>query len=155
MPSDLWGSLESGLASARSIEQVAAVVIAYGRALIGADGITFVVAEDGHCHYIDADGISPLWKGLIFPAATCISGWVMRHRQAVIIPDVFQDHRIPHDLYRATFVKSLHMVPLGEAGAAIGAYWAEYHDPTDEEAAALHQLGRLAEVTMARMAALT
>ncbi|HTH17571.1 MAG TPA: GAF domain-containing protein [Magnetospirillum sp.] len=153
MSSNLWRSLESGLANAATIGQVAAEITAYGRTLIGADGVTFVIADDGYCHYLDADGISPLWKGMRFPAATCISGWVMSHRQAVTIPDVFQDHRVPHDVYRATFVKSLHMVPVGETGAAIGAYWAEYHDPTDEESTVLHRLARMANLALARVAA--
>jgi hypothetical protein len=87
----------------------------------------------------------------MFPADRCISGWVMRHRQAAVIPNIFFDPRIPQDIYRRTFVKSMQMVPVGEGCAAIGAYWAEYHDPTDEESMALHALARLTDAALLRL----
>lgn len=152
MPLTVVPQLEAELASASTVEEIAAAIIGVGRRLIGCDGITFVLNEDGHCHYLDEDGISPLWKGQIFPVESCISGWVMNHRQAVIIPNIFHDPRIPQDAYRRTFVKSLQMVPVGDASAAaIGAYWAEYHDPTDSESMALYALARAAAAALRRL----
>ncbi|MCR6628817.1 MAG: GAF domain-containing protein [Magnetospirillum sp.] len=148
-------ALDAKLAEAATVEDVAAAVIAVGRGLIGSDGITFVTNDNGFCHYMDEDGISPLWKGQLFPAEICISGWVMSHRQATVIPNIFLDPRIPQDVYRRTFVKSMQMVPVGDrALAAIGAYWAEYHDPTDTESMALHALARSAAVALERIAGL-
>ena len=40
------------------------------------------------------------------------SGWVMRTACPLVLPDVFADARVPHDVYRRTFVKSLAMVPV-------------------------------------------
>lgn len=154
MPSVELAQLELNLQQAQSVEDVAAAIIRVGRRVIGCDGITFVVNDQGCCHYLDADGISPLWKGQKFPAGSCISGWVMMHRQAAVIPNIYMDNRIPQEVYRRTFVKSMQMVPVGEHGAAaIGSYWAEYHDPTDRESMVLHSLARLAAAALHRLPA--
>lgn len=154
MPLAELGQLERKLELARSVEDVAAEIIHIGRLIIGCDGVTFVVNDHGFCHYLDADGISPLWKGQVFPADTCISGWVMINRQPVTIPNIRLDPRIPQDVYRRTFVKSMQMVPVGERGeAAIGAYWAEYHDPTEGETLSLHALARLAALSLKQLKA--
>ncbi len=152
MPVADLAQLETRLAAATTVEQIAAIIIAVGRRLIGCDGISFVVNDQGRCHYLDAEGIRPLWKGQFFPAETCISGWVMSHRQAVVIPNIFMDARIPQDVYSRTFVKSMQMVPVGDDGeAAIGSYWAEYHDPTDRESMALYGIARLAAAALRRL----
>lgn len=153
MPAVALSALETRLNETSTIEEIAAAVIGIGRTLIGCDGITFVVNENGHCNYMDEDAVSPLWKGQTFPADICVSGWVMMNRQGVTIPNIFMDPRIPQDIYRRTFVKSLQMVPVGNRGAAaIGAYWAEYHDPSDEESMVLYALARLTAAAMARLA---
>ena len=50
----------------------------------------------------------------------------MLNGKTAAIEDVFADPRIPHDVYRQTFVKSLVMAPVSRehALAAIGLYWA-------------------------------
>lgn len=151
MPKAEWDRLDSDLSKASSLMEVAATIIHAGRRLIDSDGVTFVVNHDGFCHYLDEDGISPLWKGQQFPSERCVSGWVMRNRQAVVIPNIFLDPRIPQDVYRRTFVKSMQMVPVGDGIAAIGAYWAEYHDPTDDESMALYAVARAAATALARL----
>src|SRR5690349_9344466 len=109
---------------APDLRGVIRAVRASARRLIGADGVTFVLREGDYCHYAEEDAIAPLWKGRRFPAHTCISGWVTDHRTPAVIPDIFQDPRIPLETYRPTFVRSLAMVPVGSAAlvAAIGAY---------------------------------
>lgn len=78
----------------------------------------------------------------------------MTHRQSAVIPNIYMDTRIPHEIYRRTFVKSMQMVPVGEQGeAAIGSYWAEFHDPTDRESMILHALARLAAAALQRLSA--
>lgn len=125
------------LSGARTMEGVAAIVRVAARCLAGADGATFVLKEGSDCYYLDEDAISPLWKGRRFPAAACISGWAMEHRQVAVIPDIYVDPRIPHDAYRPTFVRSLAMVPVRSRDpiAAIGVYWAASRvaDPSDIE----------------------
>ena len=104
-------------------EDVIAIVRASARAALGADGVTFVLREGELCHYVEEDGIGPLWKGRKFPMESCISGWVMLNNQTAAIPDIFADPRVPHDAYRPTFVKSLMMTPVraGSIVAALGA----------------------------------
>ena len=100
------------LSWARSVPEIQAIVRTAARRLTGADGATFVLGEKGDCYYADEDAISPLWKGQRFPQEMCMSGWVMKHRQAVVIEDIYTDPRIPQDVYRPTFVRSMAMVPL-------------------------------------------
>ena len=132
------------LSSTRTISEVADVVRKAARRISGSDGIAFVLRDDDKCWYFDEDAIGPLWKGKRFPLTACISGWAMLNRQTVVIPDIYQDDRIPHDAYRPTFVKSLVMTPVRpqEPVAAIGAYWAESHTPSPEVVQKLQVMAR-------------
>lgn len=142
-----------GVAGARDVGDVANTVRATGRAITGADGVTFVMRDGDACHYMAEDAISPLWSGKRFPMSACISGWCMQHNLPVIIPDIYADIRIPAEAYRPTFVASLAMVPLGGPGplAAIGAYWARPHIASSGEMLLLEQLARFAASGLARI----
>lgn len=139
-----------GLSMARSIEDIAVVVRRSARELAQADGATFVLPENGFCHYLDEDAIQPLWKGMRFPMERCIGGWAMNHGQAVVIPDVYGDERIPHAAYRPTFIKSLLMVPIRPTSplGAIGVYWATHHEATADEQSLLQALADSTSVAM-------
>ncbi|WP_332766388.1 sensor histidine kinase [Phenylobacterium sp.] len=132
------------LSSARTIDQVAAVIRSAARRISGADGVAFVLRDEGKCFYLDEDAIGPLWKGRRFDMSECISGWCMLNAQTVVIRDIYQDPRIPHDAYRPTFVKSLVMTPVRprDPVAAIGAYWASERQPTEDEIAKLQIMAR-------------
>ena len=137
------------LALARTQEEVQRTVSNAARELVGSDGAAFVLRDDGHCHYVDEDAIAPLWKGHAFPIHDCISGWSMLNRQSASIPDIYVDPRVPHDAYRPTFVKSLLMVPIGaDPIGAIGNYWAQQREPSDEEESLLQQLAELTAIAM-------
>lgn len=129
------------------------VLGASARSLVDADGVSIVLREGDECFYARTD--SPggaLWEGQRFPVVSCISGWVMLNRQTAIVPDIDADERIPHALYRATFVRSLVMVPVGrhDALATIGAYWAVARRPGQEEVALLQSLARAAGTALQR-----
>jgi diguanylate cyclase (GGDEF)-like protein len=130
------------LSLARDIEGVQRVVRSAARELTGADGATFVLRDGPNCFYADEDAISPLWKGRRFPLETCISGWSMLNRQPAVIPDIYEDARIPADAYRPTFVQSLVMVPIRTVDpvGAIGNYWAKKRQPSEEEVRLLQAL---------------
>ncbi|MCC6528350.1 MAG: response regulator, partial [Polyangiaceae bacterium] len=130
------------LSRARSTAAVADVVRRAARALVGADGATFVLAEGELCHYLDEDAVAPLWKGRKFPMSACISGWAMLRQEQVAIERVRDDDRIPQDVYRATFVESLVMTPVRADGplAAIGVYWGAPHRATVDELGVLQAL---------------
>src|SRR5690348_618461 len=110
LASPLVAAIEK-LAGARTTEEVVETLRTTARRLIGSDGISIVLRDEGKCHYVEEDAIGPLWKGQRFPMQTCISGWAMMHNKTAVIPDIFVDDRIPHAVYRQTFVKSLAMTP--------------------------------------------
>jgi two-component system CheB/CheR fusion protein len=135
----LLAAAQDRLARVDDLDGIIAIVRSSARAICSADGVTFVLRENDHCHYVDEDAIGPLWKGQKFPMATCISGWAMLNGKTAVIEDIFADDRIPHDVYRNTFVKSLIMAPVGRdtAVAAIGAYWRERCNFSEDETAAI------------------
>jgi len=144
------------LSLARDVAAVQDITRRAARALTGADGATFVLRDDDKCFYADEDAIAPLWKGLRFPLESCISGWSMLNRQAVVIEDIYADARIPHEAYRPTFVQSLAMVPIRSTDplGAIGNYWARRHRPTADEVALLQALADSTAVAMENIATL-
>ena len=138
------------LAEARSLDEVVSLLRAWSRRVVGADGIAVVLRDGSECHYIAEDSKEPLWAGQRFPAETCVSGWAMQHNRTAAIPDVFADSRVPKDAYRATFVRSMLMVPIGATHpiAAVGAYWSETGQPSATEIALLESLGRAASTAL-------
>lgn len=138
------------LSLVRSLEGIMSVVRHAARELSGADGATFVLRESDQCFYADEDAIGPLWKGQRFPMSACISGWAMIHREPAVIPDIYQDARVPVDAYRPTFVKSLVMVPIRNENpiGAIGTYWASEHVASAEEVQVLQSLANTTAVAM-------
>lgn len=139
---------------ARGLDEIMEVVRQSARSLIGADGVTFVLRDEGRCYYADEDAISPLWKGQRFPIETCISGWAMQRAEVVVIEDIYKDDRIPHAAYKPTFVKSLVMVPVREDDpvGAIGAYWAKTERPSGEAVRLLQRIAHSAAVAMTNVA---
>lgn len=139
------------LSSASTLAEIMDIATHAARVLLKADGVSFVLRDGDLCHYADEDAVSPLWKGQRFPMSACISGWCMEHGQAVAMPDISLDPRIPQDAYRPTFVRSLAMAPVRqeEPVAAIGAYWAELHSPSEHEMEQLQALANAAALGMA------
>ncbi|PXA87987.1 phosphohydrolase [Caulobacter sp. D4A] len=142
------------MSMARGLDEIMEVVRQSARSLIGADGVTFVLRDEGRCYYADEDAISPLWKGQRFPIETCISGWAMQRAEVVVIEDIYKDDRIPHAAYKPTFVKSLVMVPVREDDpvGAIGAYWAKTERPSGEAVRLLQRIAHSAAVAMTNVA---
>ncbi|MGO4258284.1 sensor histidine kinase [Marmoricola sp. RAF53] len=140
------------LAAARDVADIVEIVRHAARELVGADGATFVLRDGDQCYYVDEDAIEPLWAGMRFPLESCISGWAMNHHQAVFLPDIYVDDRIPHAAYRPTFVKSLAMTPVRTTDpvAAIGTYWADEHVTTPAEAEVLQALADSTAVALER-----
>ena len=138
------------LSQAEDLAAVTSVVRKAARDLAGADGATFVLRDGDTCHYVDEDAVGPLWKGRRFPLTTCISGWVMLNRQPAVIRDIYVDRRIPLDVYKTTFVRSLVMMPIrGDAPVgAIGVYWARRHVPLPEEIDFLQALANAAAAAL-------
>lgn len=138
------------LASAGAMDDVVAVLRQTARRLIGADGIAVILREDEQCWYVEEDAMGPLWKGHKFPLASCISGWAMVHKESVVIEDIREDERIPQQLYRDTFVRSLLMVPVRSSDpiGAIGAYWSDCYRATQPQVEALERLARATATAM-------
>lgn len=132
------------LAQARSFDAIVAIVRAKAREISASDGIAVVMRSEGCCHYIAEDAVEPLWTGQRFPLEHCVSGWAMLNGQTAVIPDIYDDERVPVDAYRTTFVKSMVMTPVGfgEPVAAIGAYWAQQGAPDPDTVQLLAALAR-------------
>ena len=140
------------LEKARSQDDIIAIVRSSARNVISADGVTFVLREYSHCHYVEEDAIAPLWKGQRFPMTSCISGWAMMNAKTAVVPDIFADSRIPHDVYCKTFVRSLVMAPVGfdTPMAAIGAYWRDKPVISPREVAAVEAIAKMVADAMRR-----
>lgn len=140
----------SDLSQAHNDAAVINIVRTAARDLTGADGATLILRDGGNCHYVEENAISPLWKGHRFPMESCISGWVMMNSRPAIIEDIYSDPRIPADLYKPTFVKSLAVVPIRKDNpvGAIGNYWAKKRLPDDKEIAILEALANVTAVAM-------
>lgn len=138
------------LASAASIEDVVEVIRSTARRRIGSDGISVILRESDECRYVEEDAMGPLWKGRNFPVTSCISGWAMLHRQTVVIPDITKDDRIPQDLYRSTFVRSLLMAPARSEDpvGAIDAYWSQVYEPAPDEIELLEAVAKATATAM-------
>lgn len=146
-------SVVQELSLARDLAGIMAIARRAARRLTGADGATFVLRDNSFCHYADEDAIAPLWKGKRFPLQTCISGWAMLHREAVVLEDIYADARIPADAYRPTFVKSLVMVPIRRMDpvGAIGNYWATQQRPSETQVRLLQALADSTATAMANV----
>jgi len=109
-----------------------------------------VLRDNGMCHYADEDAIAPLWKGMRFPMEACVSGWSMIHRCAVVVPDIYDDVRVPADAYRPTFVKSLAIVPIRSVDpiGAIGVYWANHYEASTHQVRTLQALADCTALAM-------
>jgi signal transduction histidine kinase len=138
------------LSLARSMAAVTAIVRTVARELTGADGATFILRDGDRCHYVDEDAIGPLWKGQKFPMSACVSGWAMINARSAVIPDIFDDPRVPVDAYRSTFVKSLVMVPIRaqQPIGAIGAYWSRHYRASAHEVELLQSLAHTTAVAL-------
>lgn len=138
------------LSLARDLEAIMRITRSAARELTGADGATFVLKDGDRCFYADEDAIQPLWKGQRFPMTQCISGWVMMQKVPAICEDIESDPRIPKEVYRRTFVKSLLVVPIRTESpiGAIGNYWAEKHMPSTDEIELLQTLANTTAVAM-------
>lgn len=149
--SDTAHTAVQDICAARDLEPLMRATRKWARRLTGADGVTFVLRAGDSCYYADEDAIAPLWKGQRFPLHACVSGWVMTHREAVLIPDIYVDPRVPHEAYRPTFVKSMLMVPVRRADpmAAIGAYWRTERAPTAAHVQTVELLAEAAAVGLA------
>jgi two-component system CheB/CheR fusion protein len=143
-------SVVQELSLARSLESIMDIVRRAARELSAADGASFVLRDNGQCFYAEEDAIGPLWKGQRFPMDACVSGWCMLHRTTLAIEDIYADSRVPHDVYRPTFVQSLLMVPIRTQDpiGAIGVYWAQRHRSTQEEVEVLAALADTVSVAI-------
>jgi signal transduction histidine kinase len=143
------------LSLVKDIDAIVEIVCQSARQLTGADGATFVMRDGELSYYINEDAIGPLWKGKRFPINACIGGWCILHGETVTIADVFNDERVPGEVYEPTFVKSLVMVPILEAApiGAIGNYWATGHLATQEEIKLLQSLANASSIAIGRIQA--
>lgn len=144
------------ISSARDLSQIMEAAKNAARTMLAADGVTFVLRQGDLCFYADEEAIAPLWKGQRFHAERCISGWAMAQRAVVAIEDIYADPRVPHDIYRPTFVRSVLMAPAQRdvPVAAIGVYWAQPYRASERDRAVLETIATVAGIGVAHCQAL-
>ena len=108
------------LSLARSASEIHGVVCRAGRRLVQASGSNLVLVDGPVAHFVDEDGTGPGWKGRRIPLDSTVSGWCVREKRPVMIPDVRSDIRLPVAPYWSTRVASLLAVPV-RSRAPIGA----------------------------------
>lgn len=138
------------LALSQSLPALVESVLYEARILTGAEGAAFVLRDSDQCFYVSENAIAPLWAGSRFPLDSCVSGWVMQQCQPAIVYDVFSDARVPVEMYRSTFVRSLAMVPIRtpKPVGAIGTYWSTTQRISEERLKLLRVLADGAATAM-------
>lgn len=144
------------LAEASDLGQILDIVARSARKLHRAEAATIILRQGNEVLYAaqDAcdDAAQPLWLGQRLPADECISGWVMGHATAVSIFDVDKDIRIPAERYKATWVRSMAMVPIraNPSLGAIGLYWSTPHHTTQEQLRLLQALADASTIAIGK-----
>ena len=141
------------IGAVRDRRELMAILREASKELADADGVTLVLREGDTVRYVDEDAIGPLWKDQCFALEACVSGIAMRDAQTIVIEDIYADPRVPHDVYRPTFVRSMSLQPIGGAQpfGAIGFYWSTVHRATAEELSLQHALGDAATVGLSNL----
>lgn len=153
LPDTYMTEIKRSLGNAQTLDAVIAALRLAAREWTGADGVTVVLREGDLCYYAEENAIGPLWKNRRFPINDCVSGWAMLYRQRVVIPDIYNDTRVPLSVYEPTFVKALAIVPIRHDRpiGAIGAYWQVMHQASAYELSALETLAGLAGDALERV----
>lgn len=146
-------SARARLLAVTSLDGLVSALSATGREIAGSDGIAVVLRSGGFCHYVAEDAIMPLWRGSRFRLEECISGWAMLNGRAAVVPDVWNDLRVPVAVYKASSVRSLVMTPIGTPMpvAALGAYWCASVEPDDGTVQRLQALADMSTEALTRL----
>lgn len=150
----LLGEANRLLETALTIEDVLEVLRAQARAIADADGVAVIRRDGAFVEYVGEDAIAPLWTGQRFPVERCVTGLAILQREAIVIPDITHDSRVPLHAYLATFVKSMAAFPLGAPAplAALGLYWREVRPMGGDVARLVGLLAQAANFAFERIA---
>ncbi len=85
-----------------------------------------------------------------FPLESYIAERIMADPEPLIIDDLQADDRIPDDIYRPVYIKSLIAIPIGRDApfGAVTAYWSTNYSPESEVVKILNSLSELACAAM-------
>ncbi len=138
------------LSTAYTEPEVYKIVASAARILANANGSAFVKKDGDFCFYIEEDSREPLWKGGRFPLKQCITGWVMLNKEPAFIEDIYKDSRIPLELYKPTYIRSLAALPIFSENpkAAFCSYWDKNYSPTSNEVQLLQTLADAAAISL-------
>lgn len=138
------------LSTAHTEPEVYKIVASAARILANANGSAFVKKDGDFCSYVEEDSREPLWKGGRFPLTNCITGWVMLNKEPAFIEDIYKDTRIPLELYKPTYIRSLAAIPIfsDNPKAALCSYWDKNYSPTSNEVQLLQTLADAAAISL-------
>jgi two-component sensor histidine kinase len=146
------------LAGARTVPVLAEQAAAAATALLGAQGAAFVVRDGDQCEYVGVNSIAPRWwKSQRFPLNDCVCGWTILNGRPAIVPDIFNDERVPGKYYQGAGIKSLLAVPVGGKSplGAMPIYWSSPHQPSESEIAVASSLADAAATMVDNLRLLT
>jgi len=118
--------LSSELALTLDLDRLLNHVVHAAADLCEADAASILLYDEvkGVLNFDAASNLSePLMRGLVVPVETSVAGWIVTHREPVIIDDVDKDPRHYGGVGEATKIKTTSMlgVPLIAKGKVIGA----------------------------------
>ena len=147
----LISGLLSDLSGCNSIGEIAALLCDQGRKAVAADGVAFVLFEEGHANYIEESSVDIFLKGMRPPLDDCICGWCQRMNQTALVNDIHHDDRINPADFENSFVKSLAMIPIRSEDRPIGSvgfYFSEAGDFPDQRTPVMECLAAAATFAM-------
>jgi signal transduction histidine kinase len=155
-PGDVQALLPAArsVAASRTLAEIGGAVCRAVRGLTGADGVSFAVRDGEWVDHVEEDAVAPLWKSRRTRLDACIAGTVMTQRETIAIADIATETRLPVELYRPTFVRSLAAVPVGPEAAAIGLFWARPAGPSPRAIALAEAIAGFCDVALANASVL-
>jgi len=138
------------LLQARDFNSVVSTILSITRKITHADSVAFIVREGDHCFFADEDATQSFWKDSRFPIHERIEGTSIQNHQTIYIEDIHTDDRVDAKIYQPTPIKSVTIVPVGNANHAnaIGIYWSDIHLSSPEEITSLESLASIATAAL-------
>ncbi len=137
------------LSHARTVDDIAALVAGFARAIAGSDGATFIRRDGDMGECVAESAEVPQWTGRRFPLETGLTGRAILEREPVVIADVDNHPLVKPGSYEPGVLTSLAIVPIRRSSpiGAICIYWnTAPHVPSDDELRVLRALADLASV---------
>ncbi len=150
---DRWAQVSKAgrsFANAVSVDTVIEMLCEAAFEIVGADGVTLAHRDGDEVVILGEEAAPSFLFGRRFAIDRSLSGLAMLEGKPVLVPEIRNDPRVPLNAYLATYLSTVVVFPVGrgEAMAAVGIYWTEFTQVTDEMVHQLDALVRSAGATI-------